>query len=336
MTEKAMANISRGEEIRVNAVDQPRQGPSIFRRDGDKVMGKKHVTSLMYRIFIALAVVMLPAVIPNHSWAAVNCPAVIAAGATSALGSADSDGDGLTDFQECSGIVTQGAQPLAVPTCVPGDIILLAATDRNTCLDPDSKDLFVIYKPAATGSLLGAVPRPFDNATFQLSNGAVTFTGLSALGVTVHQITEAQAGTDRSVTSTQKAIKVTESLDPNGTITGNCQWGTPGGLDGCVVFTQRTLSFINSTCDSVRDATTNRQTVFNAYATFIILHETGHTLGGLAATYDSRFGGYHYKTGTGVIMEQSAAYAAKGGKCTFYISSGWNTTLDAPAVHIGP
>src|SRR5688572_26641159 len=215
---RTMPGIACSGEIRAQAVDRRQHGPSISRRDGDKVMRKERVMSFMCRVVIALVLIALPAVIPDHAWAAVNCTDVIGGGPTGPLANGDADGDGLTDFQECSGIVTPGQTPLTVPSCfVPGPIVTIAAADRSTCLDPDSKDLFVIYKPATTGSLLGGVPRPFDNATITGTNISVAFTGLSALGVTVHQITEAQAGTgtaDRSVTSTQKAIKVTESLDP--------------------------------------------------------------------------------------------------------------------------
>jgi hypothetical protein len=331
---KTMPKTSSSADNQTQADDWRRHGPSIVRRDGEKAMNKERVTSLMYSILMTLMVMAAPAIVPDHAVAQAFC---------SEPGSGDFDQDGFSDSDECSatGITTPGSGlnpvPLTFPACVAG-------AARETCVDANSRDLFVIFKPATTGpaptgSLLGnngisLTSSPFRNVTVTGTNIAATFTGLSALGITAHLIAENNAGANREIWGSQKAIKITESLDPNGTILGNCQWGTPQDLDGCVVFTQRILNFINSTCDSAGDRTTDRLAVFRAYATFIILHEAGHSLGGLKAVYNSRFGGYHEKSGAGVIMEQSAAYAAKGGKCTFYISSGWNTSEDPSTVDL--
>src|SRR5262249_6888797 len=155
--------------------------------------------------------------------------------------------------------------------------------------------------------------------------------GLTHLNLTVHQITPAQAAADRTVTtaSTQKAVKLSESLDTSGTILGFCQWGTPNSLDGCTVYTQRIQSFLASTCgtnavvnvlggaSSVGEATL-------AYAIHVSIHETGHTTGGMTGVYNSSYGGNHYAAaalpgtgGKGTRMEQYVSYSTKGGKCTF-------------------
>src|SRR5215475_11766676 len=84
---------------------------------------------------------------PIEGWAAVDC-----ANIRDPL--TDSDNDGFTDAQECSGITTIGGATF--PRCVAG----LA---RDQCVDPDSKDLFVIFAPASSGSLLTALPNPFRN-----------------------------------------------------------------------------------------------------------------------------------------------------------------------------
>ena len=225
----------------------------------------------------------------------------------------DSDQDGFLDAAECAGITLRDGS--AIQT------------------NPTSKDVFVILTPAATGSLLPATFNPFVPVTY---NG-ITFRGLEGLGVNAIVLTPSQANDDRTVASalsSQKAVSIAESTDVNGSILGNCQWGTPNGLDGCVVFTQRIMNFINSVCDSAGDHTTDRQQVFLAYITQSFLHETGHSLGGMTSVYNSRTGGYHYKSGSALVMEQSVAYAAKGGKCTWYISTGWNATLDPQSVHL--
>jgi len=242
----------------------------------------------------------------------------------------DSDSDGLTDFQECSGITL--ADGTLFPSCV-----LSPATPRSGCLHPDSKDLFIIYAPA-TGTLLPGDFNPFSPVTYY----GVSFTGLAALSVTAHQITPAQAFADRTVTagSTQKALRGAESVDTNGTILGNCQWGTPNGLDGCVIYTQRIRNFITSACGTnaiVLPGTSTASTVdqvFLAYSVHTFLHEMGHSTGGMTAAYNSSYGGYHYKCGAGTMMEQCVTYSAKGGKCSFNISGGWDTTKDPPTIRL--
>ena len=274
---------------------------------------------------VALAVAFgLWATVPGPAWAVVNCASVLTETGV------DTDGDGFTDFQECNGITL--ADGSLFPSCV-----AVPALPRASCLHPDSKDLFIIYAPAASGSLLPAGFNPFAAVTTY----GVNFTGLSALGLTAHQITPAQAGADRTVTtgSTQKALRTSESIDTSGTILGNCQWGTPSGLDGCVIYTQRIMSFIASTCGAnailtPAGAASDINQVFLAYTVHTFLHETGHTTGGMTATYNSSYGGYHYKCGAGTMMEQCVTYSVKGGKCTFNISGGWNTTLDPPTIKL--
>jgi hypothetical protein len=270
-----------------------------------------------------LAVALGVAILPIQARALVTCP-------TASTG--DADGDGLTDAQECAGITLNlgTATAIIIPPCTAG----LA---RSACLDPNAKDLFVIVVPAASGSLLAPGFNPFGTITVSGTNvGPINFSGFSALGITVHQITAAQAATDRTLSagSTQKAARVAESLDTSDTILGVCNWGTPNALDGCVVYTQRIKNFIDSVCNAVPDTTTDRAAVFKAYTIHTFIHEVGHSLGGLTATYDKRYGGYHYASGSGIVMEQAETYSTKGGKCTWSISAGWNTTLDPPAVRL--
>ena len=215
---------------------------------------------------------------------------------------------------------------------------------RDRCMDPNSKDLFAILQPAATGSLLPAVQSPASTTPFNpflpFTAYGINFIGLNALGVAVHTLRPLEAAPDRTVAAAvaglpaPKAIKVAESVDLNGTILGNCQYGLPSGLDGCVIFTARTRNFITSPADQPRSrrragAPSTAQEVLFAYSTYLVLHEAGHSLGGLTGEYNSRFGGYHYKPGAGLVMDQAVTYTVKGGKCTFYISPNWNLTLDA-------
>ena len=239
---------------------------------------------------------------------------------------ADTDGDGFSDMHECSGLALRGGAVFPGLLDAAGAPTNLPRTQR---LDPNSMDLFVIYR-RASGTLLEDLPDPFTRRTFN----NVAFNGLADLGVTAHVVDDNGLFPDRAVSdlSPQKAIRVTESLDTGGTILGNCQWGTPFGLDGCIVYTQRAKNFIDATCPG--DSADVRNQVFHAYATFLVLHEAGHSLGGLAAAYNSRFGGYHYKAGANVVMEQAATYSVKQNRCTWYIASRWNLSLDPAAIKL--
>jgi hypothetical protein len=301
------------------------------------------------RIALAgLVLILGAALLPTQAQAQV--PTVVCANVLTDTG-ADSDNDGFTDFQECTAVVTLGQSSDTVrtfPWCgTPNADGILPSRDR--CMDPNSKDLFAIVQPAAAGSLLPAVQAPGSTTPFNpflpFTAYGINFIGLNSLGVAVHTLRPLEAALDRTVATAvaglpaPKAIKVAESVDLNGTILGNCQYGLPSGLDGCVIFTARTRNFINSSCGAATvqtpgGVTSTPQEVLWAYSTFLVLHEAGHSLGGLTGEYNSRFGGYHYKPGAGLVMDQAVTYTVKGGKCTFYIAPNWNLTLDPQSVRL--
>jgi hypothetical protein len=272
-------------------------------------------TSTLAGPLLAMATLVLTGlfigVVPDRVAAAVTCPTT---------GTTDSDGDGLTDAQECTGItfVTGGS----LPTCFNN------AAAKPNCVDPNSGDFFLVIVPAVPSLM----PTPIPQTGFD------PFALFAQLGVTAHKVAVTQIGVDRTLLTNPpvsvKAVRVTESLDTNGTILGICNQGTPQDLDGCVVYTQRILNFINSTCDAVGDTTTNRQQVFRDYVLHTIVHETGHTLGGLAAQYNASYGGNHYKTGAGFFMDQSVKYTTKTGTCAFTVFQNWNLTLDPAGVKL--
>jgi len=251
----------------------------------------------------------------------------------------DTDGDGFTDAQECFGIQLAGIAPGAtaprrIETCVNSNL------PREACLDPNTKDLFVVYAPVLIGqSLLQSmgVLTPFAPTTAYEN----TYRGFNPLGVTVHQLAITETATDRSVVANwpQKAVRIVEDLDATDITLGYCEWGTPNGDDGCTVWTQRILNYINSSCAGSVIVTpsgvaTTVPDVFRAYVTWVVLHETGHASGGLSAKYTSRYGGYHYAPGTGTMMEQAAVVTTKSGRCKFSISKDWNITSDQPAIRL--
>jgi hypothetical protein len=260
--------------------------------------------------------------LPDPTPAAVTCPTT---------STTDSDGDGLTDTQECAGLTFVTANPL-IPNPLPWCGASGAA--KPNCVDPNSKDVFVVIVPAVPSLM----PTPIPQSGFD------PFALFGTLGITAHPVLSTQlvnnlgGADDRALITTPattvKAVRVTESLDTNGTILGVCNQGTPQNLDGCVVYTQRILNFINSTCDSAGDTTTDRQAVFKQYVLHTIVHETGHSLGGLTTQYNSNYGGNHYKTGAGYFMHQSVKYTTKAGTCTFTVYQNWNLTLDPPGVKL--
>jgi len=254
--------------------------------------------------------------------------AAMALGATSGLAQTcpvpgtDRDGDGFDDALECLGI------PLVNGTIV--------RTDSTT------KDVFVVVHLASNSliqQIFGTTTpfNPFNQATYVGSGVNVTFNGLAPLGVNVRVLSDADTFGDRLIDtspngSQQKAVRIAESTDPNGTILGNCQWGTPDELDGCVVYSTRIKNFIDATC--LKNSPDELTLMFKAYVTQSFLHEVGHSLGGLASTYNSRTGGYHYKSGSGFVMDQSVSYIAKNGLCTWNISSTWNQAADPQSVRL--
>jgi len=131
-------------------------------------------------------------------------------------------------------------------------------------------------------------------------------------------------------------VRISENLT-DGSLTadlGYCQYGTPQGLDGCAVYTRRIRQFIDAKCNLAGDTSTNRDQVFLAYSTYVMLHEVAHSLGGLIAAnlYDAAFGGYHYSPAASLVMSQAAQYSTQGNLCTWYIPSEWNPVLDPPGV----
>src|SRR5688572_19763160 len=220
---------------------------------------------------------------PAQSLAAVSCAA--------ASQTADSDGDGFTDAQECAGTALG-----TLGFMFPGKNSGLARAQR---LDPDSKDLFVVYVPVLLGSYLKgqsqggaatAIPDPFGTVQAY----GKSFVGLSALGVTVHTLNSTQLDPfgSRLLNATQRAIVVFEDLDNTADTLGFCPYGTPNRVDGgvCTIYTQRIWDFIvEDTCtDPITrqalsvvtgtGAASSLADMFVGYTIGTILHEVGHTL----------------------------------------------------------
>lgn len=267
--------------------------------------------SCTYAVLIlisALAFVMLLIQSPAHG--AVTC-------STKMSTTTDSDGDGFTDYQECYGITA--------PVSFPGKTSEQARANR---LDPDSKDLFVIVVPYSGGYFNQYFQSPYMDA---LEFVTKPITGLGDK-VTVHPLTTDL--TNRYVTNSpfpgQKAIRVAESLDMSDPLTlGISNYGTPNKLDFATVFTKRIVQFIDSQCAGANacvDSTgiSNRDELKKKYIKHVIAHEVGHVVS-LTNVSNANFGGYHYQTGTNVLLDQSVYYTNKSGTVTYYIGTNYTT-----------
>jgi hypothetical protein len=307
----------------------PRVG---WRGTMDRVRVAKPSAGIALMLVAGIAVALVPGILPTRASAAVQCALL------TSENNVDSDDDGFTDYQECQGITPVTGTKFQLCPALP------TPEQRMACVDPNSKDLFVIYAPATSNSLLGAGFNPF----LSQSKYDVAFKGLTTLGITAHLITPAQAAADRTVSpnvSTQRAVQLSESLDTGGSILGSCTWGTPNGLDGCTVYSQRILNFINTTCGSLNVVTpggaqSSKNDVFLAYAIHVSLHETGHTTGGATNVYNASYGGNHYQAanspftgGKGTRMEQYVTSSTKS-SCKFYIPADFDASLDPLVVNL--
>lgn len=282
------------------------------------------------------------ALLGGQAWAQVSCPTT---------STNDFDGDGFSDAQECAGITTVGTVtpgPEGTPSVVVGRRffpLCVQGMDRTTCVDPNSKDLFVVLVPVTEGSLMSgtvatAVANPFANQTVY----GLAFTGLSGIGVAGHAVTSIEVPIlSRQVTagSDQKAIVMAEDLDDTDLNTlAWCPYGKPNtASDECIIYTRRIVKTIEDICgvgDTAIPVVTaggqdsDATAVFRAYTIETILHEIGHSIGGLTSKFNSTYGGYHYSPGT--IMEHYVVASITKGKCKFAISKSFNTRLDPPAV----
>jgi hypothetical protein len=237
----------------------------------------------------------------------------------------DSDGDGFTDYQECYGL-TAGDPASGASVTIPGRTN--CGQTRASCLDPDSKDLFVTLVPAS-GSIL-TKPEYFGNNLMQtleyVTNPIGQAAGQGGLGITAHvgNVPNRQVISKPKI---QKAVKITESLDISDPITlGISNYGTPNKLDLATIFTQRIVNFVDSLCANVTSCADSTGVTSldlkKKYIKHVIAHEVGHVVS-LTNVSNPNFGGYHYQTGVNVVLDQSVYYTNKSGVVTYYIGTNY-------------
>jgi hypothetical protein len=225
----------------------------------------------------------------------------------------DCDRDGYTDAEECSGLTAPPAA-FAFPSC--------RSAPGPNCLDPRVADVFVLFVKAP-GSLYDAL-----GITNQQAFAAVTQTGGGGLPQRVHVLNPAtttllpgQGG--QAVTARQSAFRVREVLSsPTGCPMTASLGFTPGGGVApslnqgkeALVYTQRIVNHVSCVYTDAGVSPTSAAATQDKIA--MIQHTTAHELTHnqrMAPDDVSRFGGHHYKTGTGCVMDQAVTYSTRKG-----------------------
>jgi hypothetical protein len=244
---------------------------------------------------------------------------VLANHTISATFAPDTDNDGIPDALEQAGITltftgpggTQSSYPF--PTCS-------QSTDRASCVDPASKDVFVVLVQAP-GGYFSKLQDPLAYVT----------KSIGGLPITVHLIRLPEGYTDTSDRflnytsvnpSAQKYVRITESLDPAMTdppILGSSTCGTPD-QDLGTVYTQRIVNHVNSVYSPV----TPPAGQIDTYIKHTISHEFAHMVGPLAPVYNANYGGYHYASDANdQIMNQAVYVTGTGSGAVFYIGTSY-------------
>jgi len=296
---------------------------------------RKKMKSGMMWLLLSMSLAIAMVFVQSPGWA-VTCP--VPNDAT------DSDSDGFTDYEECNGITLYDG------TCMCGSVNcplppVGCTSTRTDRLDPNKKDLFVIFIRKTPSN----IPVDLDPLAY-----------VKGLPINVHLITETQASNNADYTldrivspgsaNKQKAVRVSESLitTPDPEIVGISFEGTPKSRDDALVYTAKIENHIETVCNCSGSIGPTWCTgccdstgacgvaLFHKYIKQIVAHEIGHMIGPLAPVSlrdKERYGGYHYKSGTNVIMDQSVYYTVKGSIVTFYVGTTW-TSLDIAGIKL--
>jgi hypothetical protein len=251
----------------------------------------------------------------------------------------DTDTDGFPDLMEMNGILLHDGTTF--PACNSG----LA---RHECVDYLTPDVFLVV--ARSPDCDPDDPNPADSRCIPSSPGVTDFIsaptnpdGPGGLGIAVHEIDSSQVSNDPSderrvspevpeagphLTSTQKAVRITEDRNPLADVLGRCpERNTPNGDADCTIFTQKIHDYVLQVCEGSKscklatDDTAVADEVIRIYVKHTLNHEVAHSL--LLSSICTRRYCDHEKAGAGVIMEESSKYTDKGGNVTWYISTGF-------------
>ena len=239
----------------------------------------------------------------TQCWKRIMCALAASAaliGGPGAALAADADSDGIDDSVESTGAgITFGGTnyPPCSGTPLPG-------AARNARVSPTSKDIFVYLVTKSGGGFLQQNGLIAPEVLFQFITAASTATP-KGLGVGVHvsRVDTAVSSTSRGVgTLGQKAVQIIADENPSSFVFGAADQGTPSATGDATVYPVK-----------IRDYVVNGGGAEADWKKFIkrtFSHELSH-VAALTALYDSRYGGHHYATGSGVVMDQSVVYNSK-------------------------
>jgi hypothetical protein len=242
----------------------------------------------------------------------------------------DCDRDGLTDFEECNGLVIGGT---LYPRCGTG-----------ACLEPRIADLFVKFEKATPSAYteLGIT----DAAAFEYITQPAAAGGL-AMRVHVLPATVVLPSLPQpnAITPRMAALVVREArgaptacpvTSPLGLINGSA---SVNGAGIAQIFTQRIIDHVGcvyGTANANSPAAIEDKIKMIKHTT---AHEATHA-NRLAPESVERFGGHHYKTGSGCVMDQSTTYSTKGGRVTFNTATAYcgpdQASVSAGETALGP
>lgn len=278
---------------------------------------REGLRSWMHAILVAVAVMGMSLLLSQvPAQAAVDCTKVLSTDKT------DTDGDGITDYDECNGITFAGGGTF------PG-YKSKGSLPRSGYLDPNSKDLFVIVV-RTTPTLMPPKPTNAEDVAYwfqYVSNPVGQSTGQFGLGIAVHEITTAQApnrtvcttcGLPTGQTARQKALKISESSDQaaDNTLGYTSGCGTPNGPDLTTIYTQKIYNLLSQI---------GQLSQLDLYIKHTIAHEIGHTVGPLAPV-----SGYHYESVNNNLIMDKSVY--KSGN-NVYVGTQF-TTGDQAGIHL--
>lgn len=292
----------------------------------------KGLKSCAYRMLMVAAALFMVILLPQ-------APAQGAGGGADPCASysatQDRDNDGFTDYDECKGITYAGTAGGTLPGSSS------SKTARANRLDPGTRDLFAVLVPAASGGYFGLLTNPLE----YIYNTRLT----GGLEIYVHQIAYTKVASDRTVCKTvtgsypcaiptgqtvrQKAVQVTESVDPgSGTtalILGSSpsMHGTPNDTDLATVYTVRIKNHLQTVCGCSGNMGQNwcttccdqtqtcGQNLFYKYVKHTIAHEIAHQIV-LTTGYDAKLG-WHYPEDSRVELDVQVHHDGN----TFYVGT---------------
>ena len=235
----------------------------------------------------------------------------------------DNDQDGIDDAQETTGSILFNTK-----TYLPCGAGPLNIAQRNACLSPTSKDIFIYLVTVPGGGFIGQTSNGLSTPEllfeFITAPREQTTTGkVNGLGVGIHvafRTAEVPSG-DRGVgTLGQKAGQIISDDSPDSFVFGVADQGTPSATGDARVFPVKIKNYVVNGGGTQLD--------WERFIKRTFSHELSH-VAALTAQYDSRFGGNHYATGSGVVMDQSVVYNSRRKTFTIYddYASGDNPCL---------